>query len=159
VAASQVAQREKLYAFLSDVQKMVLDGETKQYTAQQQVNDQIMQQRDKLLAQFSAAKEQLLQGKANYNAMTLDRGRFMVDTRHKLLVTTMQARSDEMTARLGVRDREEKLMMWQLDTRNNLMMGLTAFMERREDTYPDLDKIAQLVTGLGDSGSTQWVST
>jgi len=45
-----------------------------------------------------------------------------------------------------------------LEARNKWLVDLFGFMERRTDSYPDIDRIAQLVTGLADSGSTQWIT-
>jgi hypothetical protein len=68
----------------------------------------------------------------------------------------MQARMGRLQGRMDIRDREEKLMAYQLDTRNNLAVGLFGFVERREDSYPDMAEITKLVAGLGDAGGG-WV--
>ena len=54
-------------------------------------------------------------------------------------------------------DREMKLLKYQLDTRNNLLMGLFGFVERREDKGPSMDTLVGLAAGLGDSGGG-WIS-
>ncbi len=44
----------------------------------------------------------------------------------------------------------QKLMAYQLDTRNNLLIGLYSFVERREDTSPEWADMAKMVASLGD---------
>ena len=50
-----------------------------------------------------------------------------------------------------------KLMAYQLDERNKLLVGLYGFVERREDVGPSIDDLAKICTSLGDSGGG-WVS-
>ena len=51
-----------------------------------------------------------------------------------------------------------QLMQYQADASNRLMVGLFEFQEKREDDYPSLDLVAQLVSQLGDAGATQWLT-
>ncbi len=44
-----------------------------------------------------------------------------------------------------------KLMAYQLDTQNNLLIGLYSFVERREDVAPDWRDLSTMIAGLGDS--------
>ena len=50
-----------------------------------------------------------------------------------------------------------KLMAYQLDERNKLLVGLYGFVERREDVGPSINDLAQICTSLGDSGGG-WIS-
>jgi hypothetical protein len=43
-------------------------------------------------------------------------------------------------------------MAYQLSTRNELLIGLYGFVERREDVGPEWQELAKVVAGLGDSG-------
>lgn len=65
------------------------------------------------------------------------------------------------TARLTGLDRKEEqdmqLMKYFLDTRNQLLVGLYGFVERRDDVGPSWENLAQIVAGLGDSGAG-WIS-
>lgn len=96
-------------------------------------------------------------GRVEYVNQQMRRNQWLVDTRHKVLMTSMQGMLEKANARLGVRDREDKLLSYQLDTRNNLAIGMFGFQERREDSYPSLESITKLVAGLGESGGG-WVT-
>jgi hypothetical protein len=52
---------------------------------------------------------------------------------------------------------EMKLIQYQIDTVNNLVVGLFGFQEKRTDEYPSVDAISNLVAQLGDTGATSWV--
>jgi len=45
-----------------------------------------------------------------------------------------------------------KLMAYQLDERNKILVGLYGFVERREDVGPEFKQFAEICTSLGDSG-------
>ena len=45
-----------------------------------------------------------------------------------------------------------KLMAYQLDERNKLLIGIYGFVERREDVSPSFENLAKLCTSLGDAG-------
>jgi hypothetical protein len=53
---------------------------------------------------------------------------------------------------------EMDLIQYQVNTTNNLIVGLFAFQEKRFDNYPSMDVLAQLCMALGDSAATSWVS-
>ena len=60
----------------------------------------------------------------------------------------------------GLQGRHEdnmKLMAYQLDERNKLLVGLYGFVERRNDIAPEFDQLVQIATGLGDAGGG-WVT-
>lgn len=44
-----------------------------------------------------------------------------------------------------------RLMMYQLDERNKLLIGLYSFVERREDVAPQWKDMATMIAGLGDA--------
>jgi hypothetical protein len=50
-----------------------------------------------------------------------------------------------------------KLMAYQLDERNKLLVGIYGFVERREDIAPKFDDLAKICTSLGDAGGG-WLS-
>ncbi len=60
----------------------------------------------------------------------------------------------------GLQGRHEdnmRLMAYQLEERNKLLIGLYGFVERREDVGPKFEELARLATGLGDSGGG-WIT-
>jgi hypothetical protein len=70
----------------------------------------------------------------------------------------MDTKMNSYRLRIDQNAKEMELMKYQADASNDLMVGLWGFQERREDTYPTLDLIAQLVSQLGNTGATSWVS-
>jgi hypothetical protein len=97
-----------------------------------------------------------LEGRLKVASLEHEQGKFYVDVRHKCALTVMEARMKRIQGSMEVRDKEEKLMAYQLDTRNNLIIGLFGLMERREDEGPSIQDMTKLITGLGDSGGG-WV--
>lgn len=110
----------------------------------------------KLYEQEVSLKGMVLDGRVKYNSALMTKAQFLVETRKQLALTVMQARMARITGRMDVRDREEKLMLTQLDIHNNLAVGLWGFVERREDEYPGLEVMTKLIAGLGDSGGS-WI--
>lgn len=125
-----------------------------------QLNDRLareqLENEHTLYQQEMANRGVVLDGRVKYNSALMTKSQFTIETRRQLALTVMQARMARIQGRMDIRDREEKLMAYQLDTHNNLAMGLWGFIERREDEYPSLESISRLITGLGDSGGG-WV--
>jgi hypothetical protein len=75
--------------------------------------------------------------------------------------TAIGQRFTEATQRLaGLQQQHDdcmKLMAYQLDERNKILVGLYGFVERRDDVYPSFENLTQVVTSLGDSGGG-WVT-
>lgn len=65
------------------------------------------------------------------------------------------------TARLdgwkSVAEANQKLMAYQLDTRNNLLLGLYSFVERREDIAPQWKDMSTMIASLADSAGG-WIT-
>lgn len=110
----------------------------------------------KLYEQEIALKSLVLDGKLRYTAGSMQRGQFIIDNRKSMALAVMQARMERINSRMGIRDKEERLMLAQLDGHNNLAQGLWGFVERREDSYPSLESISKIVAGLGDAGGS-WI--
>ncbi len=153
----RAGDEHKQFAELAAVNKEALEAIAGLYEANQKTTAALISQRDQLLAQYNAVKGIVLSGKERYSALQLQNGEFLTGTRHKLALMVMQAQLAKAGGRMDVRDREEKMMAYQLDTRNNLLVGLWGFIERREDNYPSMEAITKLVAGLGDSGGG-WVT-
>lgn len=105
-----------------------------------------------LYQQLVAVRQATMAGKSGYVGLMHQNGGFLSDNRHRLALAVMQAKVEKANARLGIRDREEKLMAYQLDTRNNLAIGLYGMVERREDSYPSMESLSRLIAGMGDAG-------
>jgi hypothetical protein len=113
----------------------------------------------KLYAQEMDMLGMVLDGKLKNASVQFQYGQYLVELRTKCALTIMQARMQRINGRMDIRDREEKLMAYQLDTRNNLIIGLFNFMEKREDVGPSMQDITQLIVGLGDQSGTSFIQT
>jgi len=98
-----------------------------------------------------------LDGRLKVSSAEHAQGQFITELRSKCALTVMQARMQRIQGSMEVRDKEEKLMAYQLDTRNNLIVGLFGFMEKRDDDGPSIQDMTRLICGLGDSGGG-WVT-
>jgi len=114
-------------------------------------------QRDKLLAQVNDAVAAVLDGKAKYAAMCLQKGQYLCDLRVKLNVQLMEIAARKLQMRQGTSQAELELMKYQLDSRNNFLVGMFRVIQDRSDEYPDLAEIQKLAFSLGDAGSG-WVA-
>jgi hypothetical protein len=121
-----------------------------------QLNREKLDNEHKLFAELMDTKRAEIAGRTTFTAAALQKGSFYIESRTKLMGILLQGRIEKANAILNVRDREEKSMMYQLDTYNGVVVALHAMQERREDTYPDISSMSQIVAGLGDSGGG-WV--
>lgn len=124
------------------------------------LNDQLSREKldneHKLFSQEMEVKGMVLDGKLKNAATQFQYGQYLVEVRTKCALTVMEARMKRIQGSMEVRDKEEKLMAYQLDTRNNLVLGLFGFMEKRNDDGPSIQDMTRLITGLGDA-SGGWV--
>ena len=111
----------------------------------------------KLYEQEMALNAMILDGRLKHNAAFMAKAQFAIETRKSLALALMSARMERVKTVFDIRDREEKFMAYQLDTHNNLAIGLWNFVERRDDEYPSMESISKLVAGLGDAGGG-WVT-
>lgn len=111
----------------------------------------------KLFAELMDTKRAEIAGRTTFSAAMLQKGQFVISSRNQLISMLLQGRMEKANARLGVRDREEKAMMFQIDKYNETVIGLHAMQERREDVGPDIASIGKLVAGIADSGGG-WLS-
>ena len=154
--AAQV--HESLLRVVEDVTAKVADGVEREHAARQQVEQAEITQRDRLLTHLQDATGKVLDGKTRANQLRQSNGEFMDGGMNRLIAMQMQlevANLDQMHKKHG---HEMELYKYQIDTHNNVVLGLFGFQERRTDSYPGLEVMAQLCSQLGDSGATSWVT-
>jgi hypothetical protein len=78
--------------------------------------------------------------------------------KNQLYVDVLKMRAGLIETKLSLTDRKREFLRYRLDTRNNMLVSLLGFVERREDSYPGLGAMAQLASSLGESGSSAWRS-
>jgi hypothetical protein len=149
----------KLYAQFEQVRLRIAEGMDRRHAVNQEVERNETAQRDKELAELQAAVGGTLDGRAKHADMTARKTQFQVDARYKLYAQQLEADMVRLRAISERRLDEKGLMQYQLEARNKLLVGFMEFMERRTDSYPNIEQIGNLVTQLGDAGSTQVVRT
>lgn len=70
---------------------------------------------------------------------------------HKAIVEQMNTSVARLEGWKTVADQNRQLMAYQIDTKNQLVVGLYGFVERREDVAPEWRDMVQMIAGLGDA--------
>ena len=124
---------------------------------QDQLAREKLENEHKLYAQEMDMLGMVMDGKLKNASTQFQYGQYLVEVRSKCALTVMEARMKRIQGSMEVRDREDRLMAYQLDERNKLMVGMFGFMERRSDDGPRIEDMTRLICGLGDSGGG-WVT-
>jgi len=148
----------KLGAELANIRLKRMEASDREHQAKQDVYRNEAAQRDKLYQFLQASVAALLDGKQQYNSQQLQSTTFLTEMRYRLCAKKMEANLQRLQGRLTVDERQQELVRYMVSTRNDILVGLFGFEERRTDKGPDLSEIAQLVVSLGDSGATSWVT-
>ncbi|HUS40430.1 MAG TPA: hypothetical protein VMX74_13340 [Pirellulales bacterium] len=70
--------------------------------------------------------------------------------KNEIYKSVLQMREGLIASQMGLTNRSQEFLAYQLDTRNNLALAMFKFVEAREDDYPGLGDMAALATSLGD---------
>ncbi len=111
--------------------------------------------RETIVKSLNAYIEAHANGVSRYADQTIRNGEFLARVRQAAIADHIKTRYQYCLGVDQANQQQQRLYQYQLDTRNNLAVALFGFMERREDTYPDLDKMGNIAMGLGDAGATQ----
>jgi len=158
VYRGEAAARQALLQTTETVHGQIADSITRQHESQQSVEKAEAAQRDALLSQALVSAQGVIAGQAQANQLRQANGEFLTNGTYRLAALLIENRLNELRLKADRNAQEMELMKYQADASNNLIVGLFGFQEKREDTYPSLDLITQLVSQLGDSGATSWVS-
>lgn len=153
----KTGQRDRLLEQVQNIVTQHLAGLDRQHTAEQSVSGAAISERNILLQQLQEAVKGLLSGKERYAALTAQNASILTEQRHRMIVERMNETMARVDGGQKKHDEDMKLMAYQLDTRNSLLIGLYSFVERRQDIGPSIDNMNTLITSLGDSGGG-WVT-
>ena len=153
----QAGQRDKLLAQIQEIETQNLAGLDKQHSAQQDVSRIAMGERDTLLAQLQDAVKAIIAGKERFSAMTMQNASTLAEHKHKAIIEKMNEFAARLEGSRYTQDADMKLMAYQLDEQNKLLIGLYGFVERRDDVGPKFEDLAKITASLGDSGGG-WIS-
>jgi hypothetical protein len=152
-----VTETHKRYEQLQQIEQLFVECIQRQLAAKQDVTKGEMSQRDTLLQQMQTALLALLSGKEKFSTLLLQNASMLAEHKHKAIVERMNSAARRLEGWKSVADDNRKLMMYQLDERNKLLIGLYGFVERREDIGPKWEDSARMIAGLGDSAGG-WVT-
>ena len=100
----------------------------------------------------------MLDGRARGIQLQQSHAEFLTNARHRLAALQMERAMNQVRMKMDQNAADMALIKYQIDTGNNMVIGLFGFQERRSDTYPALELMAQLCSQLGDNSATSWVS-
>lgn len=107
--------------------------------------------------QIQALNDRLMREKlGNENQLYQDRVG-LSEFHHKMIIAKMNANLTRLEGWKNVGAENQRLLAYQLDTRNKLLIGLYQFVEAREDIGPKWQDMASMIAGLGDSAGG-WIT-
>jgi hypothetical protein len=145
------------YEQLQKIEAQYLDVIQRQNSEKQEVIKVQITEKDALLAQLQSALTALMSGKERYATLLMQNSNTLAEHKHRAIVELMNTSVQRLEGWKLIAEQETKLMAYQLDERNKLLVGLYAFVERRDDVAPEWKDMAQMIAGLGDSGGG-WLS-
>ena len=153
----QAGTRDTLLNQIQQIELQQADGIKTLHDAQQAVSRVAMEARDRLLAQLQDAVNGLLTGKERYSSMTMQNASTLAEHKHRAVAEKMSEFAARLEGQRGVHADNMKLMSYMLSERNQLMIGLYGFAERREDIGPGFNELTQIAAQLADSGGG-WIA-
>jgi hypothetical protein len=142
----------KRYEQLQQIESQFLESIQRQFAAKQDATKTKISQKDTLLQQLQSALTALMSGKERYAVLLMQNANTLAEHKHRAIVEMMNVSIQRLDGWKDVADQERKLMVYQLDERNKMLMAVYAFVERREDIAPEWRDMAKMIAGLGDSG-------
>ena len=85
-------------------------------------------------------------------AIAMQNAQAMTENRNRAIVSSMQVATTRLEGWKTVSAENQRLLAYQLDERNKLLVGLFGFVERRDDIGPSWADMNSLIAGLGDNG-------
>ncbi len=142
--------RNRLYEQKANMRGRTMEARSRLYEQQASMRDRTMQSMDRVYG----LRQALIQYRV---AQALGNAQALNANRDKAIAELMAIYAAHLEGMQGQHAENMKLMAYQLDTRNNLLVGLYGFVERREDVGPKFEQLAAVCTSLGDAGGG-WVT-
>jgi len=144
-------ETHKLYEQLQQVKQQFIESTERQLAAKQGVTRAEMSQRDVLLQQLQTSLTGILGGKERFSNLLMQNANTLSEHKHRAIVERMNTAAQRLDGWKSIAEENRKLMMYQLDERNKLLIGIYQFVERREDVGPSWQDAAKVVASLGDA--------
>lgn len=145
-----------VYELLQNVRNRVLSGKQAILAARDALARLGIEVNSTLLQQLQGALTGVLGGKERFATLLMNIASTLVDAKHKIIIERMNTATKRLEGWKSIADENRKLMVYQLDERNKLILGVYAFVERREDEGPDWSDSARMIASLGDAGG--WIT-
>ena len=145
-----ISGKDRLYEQQTHMRGRMLDGTDKMYERQVAMRGRTMDGKDRL----HGLRQELLR---YHIAQTLENAEAALRHKHLAIVELMNVYAARLAGLQGKHAEDMELMKYMLNERNQLMIGLYGFVERRDDVAPKWESMAQMVAGLGDAGGG-WIS-
>jgi len=149
--------RDGLLGVLNGIIEKQAAGIDRQYNAKQDVSRVAMTEEERMLGMIQDGLKGLIAGKDRYAAALMQLSSTLAEHKHRAIVEKMTEFNTRLAGLQGQHEADMKLMAYQLDERNKLLIGIYGFVERREDVGPKFEAMAQVCTALGDAGGG-WVT-
>ena len=140
------------YEQIQQIEAQFLESVQKQLIAKQDVNKTSLAEEHTLLSELQSAITALNNGRERYAVTLMQNANTLAEHKHKAIVQMMETAVKRLDGWKSVAAENTRLMAYQLDERNKLLIGLYSFVERREDVAPEWKDMAQMIAGLGDAG-------
>lgn len=145
-------EANRRYERMQQIESQFIDGIQRRLAASQDVTKTEMSERQTLLSQLQSALTALMSGKERYAVLLMQNSNTLAEHKHRAIAEMVNTKVQRLEGWKGVAAENMRLMTYQLDERNKLLMAVYAFVERRQDIGPEWKDVAQMIAGLGDSG-------
>jgi hypothetical protein len=141
-----------VYELLQNIRNRILAGK-QAILAARDANVRLgIQVNSTLLEQMQAALTSVLGGKERFSTLLMQNANVLSEHKHRAIAERMNTAVQRLDGWKSVAADNMKLMMYQLDERNKLLIGLYSFVERRTDEAPLWSDMTKMISGLADSG-------
>lgn len=140
-----------VYALLQEIRSRILAGKQAILAARDANARLRIEVTSTLLQQLQTALTGVLGGKERFGTLLIQLTSTLADHKHKAVIERMNTAAARLDGWKTVAEENRKLLAYQLDTRNQLLIGLYGFVERREDIGPQWADSARMIAALGDS--------
>lgn len=145
-------EASRRYERIQQVEAQFLEGIQRRYAAAQDVTKVEISERDTLLGQLQNALTSLMSGKERYAVLLMQNANALAEHKHRAIAEMVNTTVQRLEGWKSVAAENMRLMTYQLDERNKLLMAVYSFVERRQDNGPEWNEMSKMIAGLGDSG-------
>jgi hypothetical protein len=163
-----LAGEDSLHGRQQSMRDRVLSGEDRLYERKTGMRDRVLSGTDRLHERKVEMRARTMEGKDRLHglrqellryhiAQTLENAEAALRHKHLAIVELMNVSAARLAGLQNKHAENMELMKYMLNERNQSIIGVYGFVERREDVAPKWEALAEMVAGLGDAGGG-WIS-